>query len=119
MEVVTIIVLGEGDRLSVEGELTVGETVGVATDGATEERVASDVVFERTQAEGHFADFAMDVGDADRGQGRAILADGDFHAAGVGEGVELDRAAFEDAVLATKGEARATMAAEGQESGDQ
>ena len=119
MEVVAVVVLGEGDRLPVEGQLAAGEAVGVAADGAAEERVARYVVFKRTQTEGHFTEAAMDVGHADRGQRRAEFADGDFHAPGVRERVQLDRATFDDAVLAAQRETRATGATQGEEAGDQ
>ena len=119
MEVVAVVVLGERDRPPVDGQPAAGEPVGVATDGAAEEGIAGDVVFERTQAEGHFAEAAMDVRHADRGQRGAEFADGDLHAAGVRERVELDRAAFDDAVLAAQGEARATRTTQGEEAGDQ
>ena len=119
VEVVAVIVLGEGDCLSVDGQLAAAESVGVASDGAAEEGITSDVVFEGTQAQGDFAEAAMDIGHADRGQRRAEFADRDFHAAGVRERVELDRATFDDAVLAAQGEARATGTTQGEEAGDQ
>ena len=116
MKVVTVVVLRERDGAAVEGQLTVREAVGVAADGAAKEGVAGDVVFEGTQAEGDFAEAAMDVGDADRGERGAELADRDFHATGVGERVELDRLSVDRSMLAAEREAGAARATEDQES---
>ena len=105
---VAVVVLVEGDGAVVDGQLAVREAVGVATDGAAEEGVAGDVVFQGAQAQGDFAEAAVDVGDADRGQRGAELAHRDFHATGVGQRVELDRLPVDHAMLAAQREAGAT-----------
>jgi len=119
VEVVAVVVAGQLDRPPVEGQASVGEPVGVAADRAAEERVAGGVVGERAQAERDLVDPAMEVGHADRGERRAVVADRDFHAAGVGEGVELDRAALQFAMEAAQGKPGAARAQEDQEHGDE
>ena len=67
------------------------------------------------ETKGDFVQAAVDIGDADGGECGAKFADRDFHAAGVGERVELDRLALDDSVLATQGETGATRATQNEE----
>jgi hypothetical protein len=60
----------------------------------------------------------LDIGDANRGERGAKLADRDFHTTGVRECVELDRLAVDEAVLATEGEAGASRTTEDQDACD-
>ena len=49
VEGIAVVVLGEGDGLSVDGQLAVGEAVGVAADGAAEEGPAPEQLRQRAE----------------------------------------------------------------------
>ena len=83
VEVLTIIILGYLEVLSVDGKTAGAETVGVATDGATEVGVVVDVAFDVVVAQGDLADFAPAVGYTDGSEGGTVFTDRYAHTAAV------------------------------------
>ena len=83
VEVLAVVILGYLEVLSIDGETAGAETVGVATDGATEVGVVVDVTIDVVVAQGDLADFAPAVGYADGSEGGAVFTDRHAHAAPV------------------------------------
>jgi hypothetical protein len=83
VEVLAVVILGYLEILSIDAKTAGAETVGIATDGATEVGVVVDVTIDVVVAQSDLADFAPAVGYADGGEGGAVFTDCYAHAAAI------------------------------------
>ena len=84
------VVDGQVVGYAVEGEASVSDSVGVASDSCAEAAGIVEVFVEGVVAESHVAEFAVFVEDVEFGDSAAVFADGGGLAGGVGEGVVED-----------------------------
>jgi hypothetical protein len=94
VEVVGAVVRREGVLFAVEGELALGDAVGVAAGDGAEERVAGEVAVEVLEAEDDVAGVAVLVRHVQLGDDAAVVGDLGDDAVLVGEGVQLHRLPF-------------------------
>ena len=90
---VRAVVDGQVIGYAAQGEASVSDSVGVASDSCAEAAGIVEVFVEGVVAESHVTEVAVFVEDVEFGDSAAVFADGGGLSGGVGEGVAEDRSA--------------------------